>query len=80
MFTVRPEEMEAARKACALTMMGEVMAEGIWMEKGGKGRRIETRGYEHKLKYRDYLLVLLKGLSSSMHLNISFNIIFNFGF
>ncbi len=33
-FTVRPEGLEAARRACELTVMG---GEGIWMERGAKG-------------------------------------------
>ena len=37
MFTVRPGGLEAARRACALTVIGEVVEEGIWMERGGKG-------------------------------------------
>jgi thiamine-monophosphate kinase len=46
-FTVRPEGLEAARKACGLTVIGEVVEEGIWMERKGERRRIEARGYEH---------------------------------
>ncbi|MDD2835626.1 MAG: hypothetical protein PHY05_05695 [Methanothrix sp.] len=48
-FTVRPEELEAARSACALTVIGEVVEEGIWMEQGGQRRRMEARGYEHRI-------------------------------
>lgn len=48
-FTVRPEELEAAHKACELTVIGEVVREGIWMEKGGERRRVEAKGYEHKI-------------------------------
>jgi len=48
-FTVRPEELEAARRACALTVIGEVVAEGIWMEREGRRQRIEARGYEHRI-------------------------------
>ena len=51
-FTVRPEGLEAARKACALTVIGEVVEEGIWMEKDGKRRRIEAKGYEHRIGKR----------------------------
>ena len=35
-FTVRPEGLEAARRACALTVIGEVVEEGIWMEQEGR--------------------------------------------
>lgn len=48
-FTVRQEGLEAARKACRLTVIGEVVEEGIWMEKGGERRRIEAKGYEHRI-------------------------------
>lgn len=46
-FTVKPDGLEAARKACELTVIGEVVEEGIWMERKGERRRIEARGYEH---------------------------------
>jgi thiamine monophosphate kinase len=45
-FTVGPDGLEAARKVCALTMMSEVVAEGIWMVQGGQWRRMEAMGYE----------------------------------
>ena len=48
-FTVRPEGLEAARRACALTVIGEVVEEGIWMEQGGQRRQVEARGYEHRI-------------------------------
>jgi thiamine-monophosphate kinase len=48
-FTLRPGGLEAARRACGLTVIGEVVEEGIWMEKGGQRRRVEARGYEHRI-------------------------------
>jgi thiamine-monophosphate kinase len=48
-FTVRPEGMEAAREACGLTVIGEVVEEWIWMERGSQRRRVEARGYEHRI-------------------------------
>jgi thiamine-monophosphate kinase len=48
-FTVRPGGLEAARRACALTVIGEVVEEGIWMEREGERRRVEARGYEHEI-------------------------------
>ncbi len=48
-FTVKPEGLEAARKACELTVIGDVVEEGIWMEKEGYRRRIEAKGYEHRI-------------------------------
>jgi hypothetical protein len=50
---VRPEELEAARRACKLTVIGEVVVEGIWMEKAGERRRMEARGYEHRIGGRN---------------------------
>jgi thiamine-monophosphate kinase len=48
-FTVRPERLEAARRACELTVIGEVVEEGIWMEQAGQRRGMEARGYEHRI-------------------------------
>ncbi|MFA6373497.1 MAG: thiamine-phosphate kinase [Methanothrix sp.] len=52
-FTVRPEGLEAARRACGLTVIGEVVEEGIWMEQDGQRRRVEARGYEHRIGEMD---------------------------
>ncbi|NMB86576.1 MAG: thiamine monophosphate kinase [Methanosaeta sp. PtaB.Bin018] len=46
-FTVKPEGLEAARKACDLTVIGRVVEEGIWMEVEGERRRISPKGFEH---------------------------------
>jgi len=51
-FTVRPEMLEAAKKACELTVIGAVVDEGIWMKSLGERRRIEPKGYEHKIGNR----------------------------
>ena len=51
-FTVRPDGLDAAQKACTLTVIGEVVDEGIWMEKDGMRRRIEAKGYEHRIGKR----------------------------
>ncbi len=48
-FTVRPDSLKAAKQACELTVIGAVVDEGIWMESQGKRRRIEPKGYEHKI-------------------------------
>jgi thiamine-monophosphate kinase len=48
-FTVKPERIEDARGACELTVIGSVIDEGIWMEAGGQRRRLEPKGYEHKI-------------------------------
>ena len=44
MFTVRPEGLEAAREACALTVIGVVVEEGIWMENGKRGEAGGSEG------------------------------------
>lgn len=48
-FTVKPEGLEAAQRACMLTVIGEVVEEGLWMESEGERRRIEVLGYEHRI-------------------------------
>jgi thiamine-monophosphate kinase len=48
-FTVAPPRLEQARQSCELTVIGKVVEEGIWMEKGGERRRIEPKGYEHRI-------------------------------
>jgi len=48
-FTVQRERLEAARRACKLTVIGEAVEEGIWMERDGERRRVEARGYEHRI-------------------------------
>ena len=48
-FTVRRGGLEAARRACKLTVIGEVVNEGIWIEKDGERKPIAAKGYEHKI-------------------------------
>lgn len=48
-FTLSPEGLNAAQRACDLTVIGKVVQEGIWMEKSGERRRIEAKGYEHRI-------------------------------
>jgi len=48
-FTVRRDALEAARLACELTVIGEVVEEGIWVEQAGEWRQLEARGYEHRI-------------------------------
>jgi thiamine-monophosphate kinase len=59
-FTVRPGGLEAARRASPLTVIGEVVEKGIWMEEGGERRRVEARGYEHKIGKLSKNLTILK--------------------
>ena len=48
-FTLCPSGLEAARKACDLTVIGEVVEEGLWMERAGQKREIVGKGYEHRI-------------------------------
>lgn len=48
-YTVGREKLEAARQACQLTVIGEVVKEGIWMERDGERMRLEAKGYEHMI-------------------------------
>jgi len=49
LFTLRREGLEDARRACDLTVIGEVVTEGLWMEADGERRLLEARGYEHRI-------------------------------
>ncbi|MDD1748683.1 MAG: thiamine-phosphate kinase [Methanothrix sp.] len=48
-FTVNPERLSDARRACDIAVIGVVVEEGIWMESCGEKIRIEPKGYEHKI-------------------------------
>ena len=48
-FTVPRGGLEAARRACKLTVIGEVVNEGIWIEMDGERKPIAAKGYEHKI-------------------------------
>lgn len=48
-FTLRPEGLDAARRACSITVIGEVVEKGIWMQAKGEKKRLEAKGYEHKI-------------------------------
>jgi len=48
-FTVRPDGLEEARSAVELTVIGRVVEEGIRLEAEGERRRIEPKGYEHRI-------------------------------
>lgn len=48
-FTVRREGLEAARRACQLTVIGEVVEDGIWTEMEGVRTRLEAKGYQHMI-------------------------------
>ena len=48
-FTVRPDGLEEAMKAGGVTVIGRAVEEGIWIEAEGKRKKIETKGYEHRI-------------------------------
>jgi len=48
LFTMVPEKLDAARKACHLTVIGEVIENGIFIElASGVVEELKARGYEH---------------------------------
>jgi thiamine-monophosphate kinase len=49
-FTVRPDRIGDARKACPLTVIGSAVSEGLWMVSGGRRHKLSPRGYEHSLR------------------------------
>jgi thiamine-monophosphate kinase len=47
LFTVAQDKIEKARKACPLTVIGEVIGEGVFIERAGRLEELKARGYEH---------------------------------
>jgi len=47
LFTIKPDYLEKARKACQFTVIGEVTSDNILIKKDGATEKIEARGYEH---------------------------------
>lgn len=47
LFTVAPDKIERAKKACPLTIIGEVINEGVFIERAGRVEELKARGYEH---------------------------------
>ncbi len=47
LFTVAPEKLDKARKACSLTVIGEVIENGVFIERAGGTEDLKARGYEH---------------------------------
>ncbi len=47
LFTVAPYRIGDARKACKLTVIGEVIEEGVFIEQAGRVEELKARGYEH---------------------------------
>jgi thiamine-monophosphate kinase len=48
-FTVRPDGLKEAMEAGEVTVIGAVVEEGIWIEAEGKRKKIEAKGYEHRI-------------------------------
>ncbi|MDM7935408.1 MAG: thiamine-phosphate kinase [Methanothrix sp.] len=49
LFTVPPDRLEEARRACRLTVIGRAVDEGVWLESGGRRIGVEPEGYEHRI-------------------------------
>ncbi|MFZ3060372.1 MAG: thiamine-phosphate kinase [Candidatus Methanoperedens sp.] len=47
LFTVAPEKLDKAKKACPLTVIGEVVESGVFIERAGGLEELKARGYEH---------------------------------
>ncbi len=47
LFTIKPNALGRARKACQFTVIGEVTHGDILIKKDGLTEKIEARGYEH---------------------------------
>lgn len=48
LFTVAPEKLDKARKACHLTVIGEVIEKGVFIKSvSGVEEELKARGYEH---------------------------------
>lgn len=47
LFTVAKDKFEKARKACPLTVIGEVIGEGVFIEREGRLEELKAKGYEH---------------------------------
>ncbi len=47
LFTVSPQKLERTRKACQLTVIGEVIEDGVFIERAGRLGELQALGYEH---------------------------------
>ncbi len=47
LFTVSQEKLDRAREACPLTVIGEVIEKGVFIERAGGREELKARGYEH---------------------------------
>jgi thiamine monophosphate kinase len=44
---VAQDKIEIARKAFPLTVIGEVVGEGVFIERNGRVEGLKAKGYEH---------------------------------
>ena len=47
LFTVAPDKLELARKTCTLTVIGEVIENGVFIDRYGRVEELGAKGYEH---------------------------------
>ena len=47
LFTVAPDKLNEATYACKLTVIGEVIEKGVFIERNGREEELKPRGYEH---------------------------------
>ena len=47
LFTLAPDQLEKAREACTLTVIGEVIEKGVFIDRHGRVEKLGARGYEH---------------------------------
>ena len=47
LFTVPPDKLGIARSACPLTVIGEVINEGVFIQRAGGLEELKSKGYEH---------------------------------
>jgi thiamine-monophosphate kinase len=47
LFTVAPDQLKKARNACFLTVIGEVIEKGVFIDRYGRLEELEAQGYEH---------------------------------
>ncbi len=51
LFTVAPDKLEKAEEACHLTVIGEVIEKGVFIEKASGVKELKARGFEHFRKH-----------------------------
>ncbi|MFZ2410758.1 MAG: thiamine-phosphate kinase [Candidatus Methanoperedens sp.] len=47
LFTVAPDKIEKAKTASPLTVIGEVIGDGVFIERAGRVEELKAKGYEH---------------------------------